>query len=41
MPELKIRLVDEGKLNFNQSFLKFDVKKKIQVKSYSLFDFKC
>ena len=40
MPELKIGLVDEGKLNFNQSFLKFDVKKKIQVKSYSLFDFK-
>ena len=30
-----------GELNFNQSFLKFTVKKKIQVESYSRFDFKC
>ena len=28
MPELEIGLVDEGKLNFNQSFLKFNEKKK-------------
>ena len=35
MLELQIGLVDGGKLNFNQSFLKFNVKKKIQVKSYS------
>ena len=35
MPELEIGLVDEDKLNFNQSFLKFNVKKKIQAKSYS------
>ena len=41
MPELEIGLVDGGELNFNQSFLKFNVKKKIQAKSYSLFDFKC
>ena len=41
MPELEIGLVDGGELNFNQSFLKFNVKKKIQVKSYSRFDFKC
>ena len=40
MPELEIGLVDGGELNFNQSFLKFDVNKKIQAKSYSWFDFK-
>ena len=40
MPELEIGLVDGGELNFNQSFLKFNVKKKIQAKSYSRFDFK-
>ena len=28
MPELVIGLVDGGELNFNQSFLKFNVKKK-------------
>ena len=28
MPELEIGLVDGGELNFNQSFLKFNVKKK-------------
>ena len=41
MPELEIGLVDGGKLNFNQSFLKFNVKKKIQGKGYSRFDFTC
>ena len=41
MPELEIELVDGGELNFNQSFLQVNVKKKIQVKSYSRFDFKC
>ena len=41
MPELETGLADEGKLDFNQSFLQFNVKKKIQVKSYSWFDFKC
>ena len=40
MPELEIGLVDGCELNFNQSFLKFNVKKKIQAKSYSRFDFK-
>ena len=41
MPELEIGLVnDGGELNFNQSFLKFNVKKKTQAKSYSRFDFK-
>ena len=34
MPELEIGLVDGGELNFNQSFLKFNVKKKIQAKSF-------
>ena len=36
MSELKTGLVDRGEFNFNQSFLKFNVKKKIQAKSYSL-----
>ena len=40
MPEPEIGLFDWGELNFNQSFLKFNVKKKIQAKSYSQFDFK-
>ena len=35
MPELEIGLVDGCELNFNQSFLKFNVKKKIEVESYS------
>ena len=35
MPELEIGLVDGDELNFNRSFLKFNVKKKIQAKSYS------
>ena len=41
MPELEIGLVDGCELNFNQCFLKFNVKKKIEVESYSRFDFKC
>ena len=28
MPELEIGLVDGGKMNFNQSFLKVNIKKK-------------
>ena len=41
MPELEIGLIDGGKLNFNQSFLNFNVcKEKIKVKDYSQFDFK-
>ena len=40
MPELDIGLVDGGELNLNQSFLKFNLKKKMQLKSYSWFDFK-
>ena len=41
MPELEIGLVDGGELSFNRSFLKFNVKEKIQARSYSQFDFKC
>ena len=41
MLELDIGLTDGCELNFNQSFLKFNIKKKKQVKSYSRFDFKC
>ena len=33
MPELDIGLVDGGKLCFDQSFLQFNVKKKMYVKS--------
>ena len=32
MPELEIRPVDGGQLNFNQSFPQFNVKTKIQAK---------
>ena len=39
MPELEIGLVDGSELNFNQSFLQFNVKKKIQVRSSSRFDY--
>ena len=41
MPELYIGLVHGGKLSFDQSFLQFNVKKKINAKSSSQFDFKC
>ena len=41
MPELEIGFVDMGESNFNQSFLKFNINKKLQAKSYSQFDFKC
>ena len=41
MPELEIGHPDGSELNFNQSFLKFNVKKQIQAKSYSRFEFKC
>ena len=40
MPEIELGLVDGDKLNFDQSSLKFNVKKKIQAKSYYRFDFK-
>ena len=41
MPELEIGLVEGGKLNFDQSFLQFNVNKKLYAKSSSQFDFKC
>ena len=41
MPELDIGLVDGGELNFDQSFLQFNVRKKIYAKSSSRFDCKC
>ena len=37
MPELDIGLVDGDEFNFDQSFLQFNVKKKIYVKSSSRF----
>ena len=41
MFELDIGLVDGAKLNFDQSFLQFNVKKKLYAKSSTRFDFKC
>ena len=41
MPKLEIGLADGGELNFDQSLLQFNVKKKIYAKSSSRFDFKC
>ena len=41
MPELDKGLVEGNELNFDRSFLKFNVKKKIYVKRSSHFDFKC
>ena len=41
MAELDIGLVDEAKLNFDQSFLQFNAKKKLYARSSSRFDFKC
>ena len=45
MPELEIGHVDGGEFNFNQSFLQFNLKKKIyaknSLKEHSRFDWKC
>ena len=41
MPELKIGLADVSALNFDQSFLQFNAKKKITAKKSSRFEFKC
>ena len=35
MFELEIELIDGGELNFDKSFLHFDVKKKIYAKNHS------
>ena len=34
MLELELGLANGGKLNFNKSFLQFNIKRKIYVKSY-------
>ena len=34
MPELEIGLVNGGELNFDQSFLQFNVKKKVYSRRY-------
>ena len=41
MSEFEIGLVDGGELNFDQSFLQFNAKKKNYVKNSSRFEFKC
>ena len=40
MPELELGLIDGDELNFTQSFLKFNVKKKDTGEKFSRFDFK-
>ena len=39
MPELKIGLTDVSALNFDQSFLQLNSKKKINAKKSSRFEF--
>ena len=41
MTGLKIGLADVSALNFDQSFLQLNAKKKINAKKSSRFDFKC
>ena len=41
MPEFDIGLDDGAKLNFDQSFLQPNLKKKLYAKSSTRFDFKC
>ena len=41
MPEIDIGLAGAAKLNFDQFFLQFNIKKKLYAKSSSRFDFKC
>ena len=41
MAQLQIWLFDERELNFDQSFLQFNVNKNVYAKSSSWFDFKC
>ena len=40
LDELDIGLVDGAKFSFDQSFLQFNVNKKLYAKSSSQFDFK-
>ena len=40
MPELDIGLAEGGELNFDESCVQFDLKKKMYAKSSSQFDFK-
>ena len=41
MPELEIGLADVSALNFDQSFLQFNAKEKVNAKKSSRFEFKC
>ena len=41
MPELEIGLADVSMLNFDQYFLQFNVKKKINAKKSFQLEFKC
>ena len=41
MPELEVGLADRDALDFDQSFLQFNARKKIYAKSSSQFEFKC
>ena len=41
MPELEIGLADVRELNFDQSFLQLNAKKKVSAEKSSRFEFKC
>ena len=41
MPEINTGLADVSTLNFDQAFLQFNAKKKINEKKSSRFEFKC
>ena len=41
MHELEIGLADVSAQNFDQYFLEFNAKKKLNVKKFSRFEFKC
>ena len=41
MHELEIGLANVSALNFDQYFLEFNAKKKLNVKKFSRFEFKC
>ena len=41
MPDFDKGFVDGAELNFDPSFLQFNIKKKLYANSSSRFDFKC
>ena len=41
MPELEIELIHGGELDFDKFYLQFNAEKRIHVKSFYRFEFKC